>query len=79
MEVHLNPETQAKLTQLAADRGSNAELLAREAIERLVDHDEWFIREVEKGVAAADRGAFVSHEDMGKRLETLLAGKQFRA
>jgi len=33
MEVRLDPDVQAKLTRIAAERGSNAELLAREAIE----------------------------------------------
>ena len=79
MEVHLEPDIQAKLTQLAADRGSNAELLAREAIERLVEHDEWFIREVNKGIAAADRGELVSHEEVGTRLKKLVSEKHFRA
>jgi len=54
-------------------------MLAREAIERFVDYDEWFIREVEKGVAQIDRGQLLSHEEVGKRLEKLLAGKHSRA
>jgi len=79
MEVHLSPDTEAKLTRIAAARGSDSELLAREAIERFVDYDEWFIREVEKGVAAADRGELLTHEEVGARLEKLLAEKQLRA
>ncbi len=79
MEVHLNPDIVAKLSRLAADRGSDAELLAREAIERFVDYDEWFLREVEKGIASADRGELLSHEEVGTRLEKLLAEKQPRA
>ena len=79
MEVHLKPDIEAKLTRIAAARGSDAELLAREAIERFVDYDEWFIREVEKGMAAADRGELLTHEEVGTRLEKLLAEKQFRA
>jgi predicted transcriptional regulator len=79
MEVHLTPDTQAKLTRIAAARGSDAELLAREAIERFVDYGEWFIREVENGVAAADRGDLLTHEEVGMRLETLLAEKQLGA
>jgi predicted transcriptional regulator len=55
-EVQLNPDVQAKLSQLAAAGGSSAEILAREAIERFVDYDEWFIREVEKGLAQIERG-----------------------
>ncbi len=79
MEVHLDPDTTAKLTRLAADRGSDAELLAREAIERFVDYDEWFMREVEKGIDSADRGELLSHEEVGKRIEALIASKQPRA
>ena len=52
MEVHLNPDMQAKLARLAAEQGRNTEALVQEAIARFVDYDEWFIREVEKGLAA---------------------------
>jgi predicted transcriptional regulator len=79
MEVHLSPDVQARLARLAAERGSNTEMLAREAIERFVDYDEWFIREVEKGLASADRGELVTHEQVGERLETVLGKKQFRS
>lgn len=46
MEVSLNPDVQAKLARLAAERGRDAEALAREAIERFVDYEEWIIKEV---------------------------------
>jgi predicted transcriptional regulator len=79
MEVHLNPDLQAKLTRIAAARGSNAEMLAREAIERFVDYDEWFIHEVEKGLASADRGGLLSHEEVCARQEKRLARKAVAA
>ncbi|MGC2662379.1 MAG: hypothetical protein WA324_30815 [Bryobacteraceae bacterium] len=75
MEIYLNSDLQAKLTRLAAARGSNAEMLAREAIERFVDCDEWFVNEVEKGLASADRDELLSHEEVGARLEKQLAQK----
>ena len=43
MEVTLSPDVQSKLARLAAERGREAEVLAREAIERFVDYDEWFV------------------------------------
>jgi len=55
MEVHLNPNLQARLAHLAAEQGRDAEALAREAIERFVDRDEWFLREVEKGLAQIEQ------------------------
>ena len=45
---------------------SDTQRLAQEAIERFVDYDEWFLREVEVGLAAADRGEFIEHEDITK-------------
>ena len=56
MEARLSPEVQAKLSRLAAQQGRDREALAQEAIARFVDYDEWFIRDVEKGLASADRG-----------------------
>jgi predicted transcriptional regulator len=78
MEVRLDPDVQAKLARLAAQRGSDAEMLAREAIERFVDYDEWFLREVETGLASADRGELLTHEEVGVRMEKLLSEKQSR-
>jgi predicted transcriptional regulator len=79
MEVSLNPQLQIRLTHLATQQGRDPEALAREAIERFVNFDEWFIREVEKGLAAADRGETLTHDEVGTRLENLLARKQSRA
>ena len=79
MEVTLSPDLQAKLTRVARDRGTDAQALAREAIERLVDYDDWFLREVEKGVAQIERGETLSHENVGARLEEHLTQKRSRS
>jgi predicted transcriptional regulator len=78
MEVPLSPEVQSKLARLAAERGRDAEALAREAIERFVDYDEWFVKEVEKGLAQIARGEVLTHEEVGARLEKSLTEKQSR-
>ncbi len=31
-----------------------------------MDYDEWFVLEVEKGLAAADRREIIEHEDTGR-------------
>jgi predicted transcriptional regulator len=31
--------------------------------------DEWFLREVDKGIAVADRGMFVEHSDVRKLID----------
>lgn len=78
MEVHLDPDVEAKLNRLAAVQARDAEALAQEAIARFVDYDEWFIREVEKGLASSDRGELLTHEEVGARLEKLIAEKHSR-
>lgn len=78
MNVSLDPVMQAKFLRLAAERGRDAAVLAREAIEHFVNYDEWFVNEVEKGLAQIDRGEVLTHEQVGSRLEKLLAEKQSR-
>jgi predicted transcriptional regulator len=79
LEVTLSPDVQSRLPRLAAERGRDAVALAREAIERFVDYDEWFVREVEKGLGQIARGEVLTHEEVGARLEKSLTGKQSRA
>jgi len=66
MEVDLTPDLEAKLARLAAEQGRDTRALVLEAVERLVNYDEWFVREVEKGLSAADRGELIDHEEIGK-------------
>jgi predicted transcriptional regulator len=78
MEVHLTPELQAKLDEVAAQQGRDAQSLVQEAVQRLVDYDQWFVREVEKGLAQIERGEVLEHEEVGARLEKILNEKQRR-
>jgi predicted transcriptional regulator len=78
VEVHLHSDVKDKLARIAAARGSDPESIARQAIEQFVEYDEWFIREVKKGVTAADRGQLLTHEEVGMRLENLPGQKQSR-
>ena len=70
MEVHFPPDLQDKLNRVAAQQGQEAESVVNEAVERMIDYDEWFLREVGKGLAAADRGEFVEHDEIGKFIES---------
>ena len=79
MEVNLTPKLQAKLDEVAAQQGRDAKSLVQEAVQRLVDYDEWFVREVEKGLAEIDRGEVLEHDEVGARLEKLLSEKLRRS
>ncbi len=74
MEVNIGPDLQAKLARMATERGRDKQALVREAIEKLVEYDEWFLREVENGLAAADRGELIDHEDIGKLINRRYPG-----
>jgi predicted transcriptional regulator len=74
MEVRLDPDLQAKLAQLASQQGRDTEALVVEAVQRMVNYDEWFAREVEKGIAAADRGEFIEHDEVRRRIDQRYSG-----
>lgn len=72
MEVPLSPEQEAQLQRIAARTGRNTESLAQEAIGHLLEHEERFIEAVEQGLASLDRGEFISHQEVKRRVESLL-------
>jgi len=74
MEVRLKPDLEEKLSRLASEQGRDRESLVVEAVERMVDYDAWFVQEVEKGLAAADRGEFLEHEEIRKLIDRRYPG-----
>ena len=78
MELHLPLELEGKLAAAATRRGVSVEVLAREAIERAVDYDDWFIREVKTGLAQMDAGQTLTHDAVGERMAKKLAEHDVR-
>jgi RHH-type transcriptional regulator, rel operon repressor / antitoxin RelB len=74
MEVPLTPDLQAKLARLAAQQGRDTQTLVVEALERMVSYDEWFLREVRKGIAAADNGELRDHGEVRKLIDQRYPG-----
>ena len=74
MEVRLNPDLQAKLAELASQQGRDTEELVIDAVERMVNYDQWFVREVQKGITAADRGELVDQEEVKKLINRRYPG-----
>lgn len=72
------PDLETKLARAADRRGMAAEALVLEAIERAVEYDDWFLREVEKGLAQIERGDVLTHEEVGARLERRLTETRTR-
>jgi predicted transcriptional regulator len=72
MEIHLTPEQEAQLAQIATQEGTDAERLVRDAAVRLLEEDEHFRAAVREGITQADRGEFIEEEEMNARLEQML-------
>jgi predicted transcriptional regulator len=79
MEIHLTPEKEALLRQVAARTGQNAAQVVQEAVDRLLDHDTWFIREVEKGQMQAAKGDLIEHDEVVARIEKRLKDEKSRS
>lgn len=69
MEIHLTPEKEALLRQVAARNGQDAAQVIQEAVDRLLDHDTWFVQEVEKGQSQAAKGNLIEHDEVVARME----------
>jgi predicted transcriptional regulator len=74
MEVRLQPEKEAQLAQIAAQRGLDPNELVQQVLSRYLKDDRHFVEAVNVGLAAADRGDLVEHEEVGKKLKQILQG-----
>ena len=71
MEVRLQPEKKAQLAEIAAQRGLKADELAQPVLSDYLE-DNRFIEAVNVGLAVAERGEFVEHEEGGRKLKQIL-------
>jgi predicted transcriptional regulator len=69
MEVHFNPELQAKLDRVAAENSCEADQYVQQLVEHYLDHDVWFRQKVKTSLERLDRGEFLTHEEMGARID----------
>jgi predicted transcriptional regulator len=72
MQLDFTPEQLQRLSQIAAHAGTDPEHLVKDAALRLVEEDEKFRGAVREGIAAADRGEFVEHEEVWANVEKIL-------
>jgi predicted transcriptional regulator len=72
MDIQLTAEQEARLAELAARDGRSADELAAEAVARYLADETRFAAAVARGLAAADRGEFIAHEEVWPRVERAL-------
>jgi predicted transcriptional regulator len=71
MEVHFNPDLQAKLNRVAAENSSDTDGYVQQLVEHYVDHDAWFRQTVKKGLEQLGRGEYLTHEEVGERIDRM--------
>jgi predicted transcriptional regulator len=71
IEVHLSPDKEARLQQVATRTGKNAAQIVEEAVDRMLEYDTRFIQAVEEGRASARRGDLLEHDDVVERIEQI--------
>ena len=69
MALHVTPELEAKLEELARRTHRDKSELLEEAVNNLVAYDPWFVRKVESSIVAADSGQVVGDEDVRKWMD----------
>ena len=74
MDLHVSPALEAKLNQLAAKTGRDADQVALNLLASSVEHDDWFRREVEKGRASARNGRLLDHDEVAARIDQRYRG-----
>jgi len=72
MEVNFAPEIEKKLAQSAAQQGRNPDELVQEVVARHFDEERRFVEAVNRGEGALQRGEYLTHEQVGQRLERFL-------
>jgi predicted transcriptional regulator len=72
MEVHFPPELEAKLVHSAAEQGRNPDELVQDVVSRYFMEEARFVEAVTRGEEALNRGEYLSHEQVGERLQRFL-------
>jgi predicted transcriptional regulator len=72
MEVNFPPELEAKLARSAAQQGRNADELVRDVLTRHFEEESRFVEAVKRGEEALRRGEYLTHEQVGQRLQRFL-------
>ena len=71
MEVHFSPDVETRLHEVASANGKDAEQLVKDTVSRMLENQARFIAGVQKGIAAADRGEFIGHDEVKNRIRQL--------
>ena len=70
--VRMDSRTLKRLDGLARARSRSRTWMIREAVDRYLDYEEWFVRQVKEGLDEVKRGDVIDHDDVVRELEAKL-------
>jgi len=73
MEVHLTPEQETRLAELARHHGVTVDSLLTDVALGLLNEDEREREIIRQRIEQADRGEFIEEEEMDRRVRAMLA------
>ena len=59
-----DPETLSSLDEIAKDMGRSRNWVLNKAIKDFIEYQQWFKKQVQEGLVAADNGEFASDEEI---------------
>jgi predicted transcriptional regulator len=73
MTVHLAPEIEQKLQDIASQTERSPDDLAQEAVENFITYRKSFVAAVREGIAAADRGELHDNDEVMLMMDDIIA------
>jgi predicted transcriptional regulator len=72
MQVRVAGELETRLTHSAAQRGLNPDEFVQDVLARYFEEEARFVEAVRRGEEALQRGEYLTHDQVGRRLERFL-------
>jgi predicted transcriptional regulator len=72
MELHVTGELEARLAHSAAMQGCNPDELVQDVLTRYFEEEARFVEAVKRGEEAFEHGEYLTHEQVGQRLQRFL-------
>jgi len=76
LTARISPSLSKKLDGYAKITGNTKSRAVEKLLQHHIDYETWFIKEVRKGIASADRGDLIPHEEAMRRIKEHIAKRK---
>jgi predicted transcriptional regulator len=76
LTARISPTLSKKLDSFAKITGNTKSRAVEKLLQQHVDYETWFIKEVRKGIAAADRGELIPHDEAMRQIYEHIARRK---